>query len=229
MAKLECPKCGSLMDVTGLSPGVIVTCECGNVATVPARSWVTRLGGVWAALGVLFLCPCLGFLAAIAIPNYNKLPVRSKQWECKANLRAFFDAQRSYHAEHGAYALTISKVGFIPERGNRYAYFTAVGPVAARDTAEASVGEDAVGIGVERSRDERIRPVTLEGLPSWVTRQLGVVGACPECQLTMACAGNIDVDDTLDIWLVSTKTLTDLEGNRVPPGIPTNVVNDVDD
>ena len=229
MAKLECPKCGSLLDVTGLRPGVILTCSCGNVAAVPPRSWGLPIGGLVAALGLLLLCPCVGMVAAIAIPNYNKLTVRSKQGECKTNLRAFFVAQRNHHAEHDAYAPGIVKAGFLPEKGNRYAYFTAVGPVALRDTQGAEVGADAVGIGVDRSWDDRIPPVLLEDLPTWVTQQLGVSGTCPECQLTMACAGNIDIDDTLDIWLISTRELTDADGTRVPPGVPVNVVNDVND
>ncbi|AKQ64328.1 Type IV pilin PilA [Myxococcus hansupus] len=229
MAKLECPKCGELLEVTGRSPGVLLTCACGNVARVPSRVWGLGLRGLAAALGLLLLCPCAGVLAAIAIPNYNKLTVRSKQRECKTNLRALFTAQRSHAAEHDAYAPGIVKTGFLPEPGNRYAYFMAAGPISPRDTRGAEVSADAVGIGVDRSMDDRIRPVTLEDLPPWVTRQLGVSGACPECQLTMACAGNIDVDDTLDVWLISTRELTDADGSRVPPGVPVNVVNDVNE
>lgn len=227
-ANLECPKCGSELNVTGRGPGTIIRCACGNLSAVPKRAswWGPR--GVALALGLLFFCPCMGILAAIAIPNYNKLPVRSKQQECKANLRGLYAAQRNHHSEHGTFEPRILKAGFTPERGNRYAYFTGVGPLVTRDTGEDAVLADAGGIGVDRSRDTSRRAITLADLPEWVSRQVGIFGTCPDCYVTMACAGNIDLDDTVDVWLISTGTLKDEHGEAVPPGTPTNVVNDVD-
>ncbi|MFP2960020.1 type IV pilin protein [Myxococcus sp. 1LA] len=233
-ANLECPKCGRELDVTGRGPGAIITCSCGNLSAVPKRAYWGSPRGVALALGLLFLCPCVGVLTAIAIPNYRRFPVRAKQAECKANLRALYKAQRQHHAQHGTYAPHILKLGFIPEVGNRYAYFTGAGPLATRDTAEAMAAipkgpEDAGGIGVDRSRDERRRAVTLADLPRDVAQQVGVAGACPDCDVTLACAGDIDIDDTVDVWLISTRTLRDEDGEPVPPGTPVNVVNDVDD
>ncbi|NOK02687.1 MULTISPECIES: fimbrial protein [Myxococcus] len=230
---LECPKCGSELDVSGRSPGAIIRCACGNLSAVPKRAHWGSLRGVALSLGLLFLCPCVGVLTAIAIPNYKKFPVRSKQAECKANLRALYKAQRHHHAEHGAFEPRILKAGFVPEHGNRYAYFTGPGPLVTRDTVDEAatpptVPEDAGGIGVDRSRDERRRAVTLTDLPGWVSRQVGVSGTCPDCDVTLACAGDIDIDATVDVWLISTKPLKDEDGETVPPGTPVNVVNDVD-
>ncbi|QQR48385.1 fimbrial protein [Myxococcus xanthus] len=227
-ANLECPKCGSELDVTGRGPGAIIRCACGNLSAVPKRSHWASPRGVALALGGGLLCPCVGVLAAIAIPNYNKLPVRSKQQECKANLRGLYAAQRNHNAEHGTFEPRIVNAGFIPERGNRYAYFTGTGPLVTRDAEGDAVPADAEGVGVDRSRDTSRRAITLADLPAWVSRQVGVFGTCPDCYVTMACAGNIDIDDTVDVWLISTKPLKDEYGEAVPPGTPTNVVNDVD-
>jgi|GEM_PF-148857 len=228
---LECPKCGDSLDVTGRSPGAIIQCACGNLAAVPKRSYWGSPRGVALVLGLLFVCPCLGVLTAVSIPNYNRFPVRAKQAECKTNLRALFTAQRNHHAEHGSFDARIMTLGFNPERGNRYAYFTGAGPLVTRDAVEelVEVPEDAGGIGVDRSRDMSRRAITLKDLPAWVSKQVGVFGTCPDCDVTMACAGDIDIDDTLDVWLISTGTLKGEDGDAVPPGTPTNAVNDVND
>ena len=64
----------------------------------------------------------IGMLAALAIPNYIRFQARSKQSEVKANLKAAFTTERAYYQEHNTYTSCTMKIGFAPERGNRYRY-----------------------------------------------------------------------------------------------------------
>jgi type IV pilus assembly protein PilA len=71
---------------------------------------------------LMIVVAIIGILAAIAIPNFIRFQARSKQSEVKANLKALFTAERSYFQEKDAYSECVKKIGFNPERGNRYHY-----------------------------------------------------------------------------------------------------------
>ncbi|MGV3624124.1 MAG: type IV pilin protein [Archangium sp.] len=51
----------------------------------------------------------------------------------------------------------------------------------------------------------------------------GVTGDCPECEYTAVCTGNIDNDETLDTWSVSS---ADRACGKA--GVPCNDVNDTE-
>jgi type IV pilus assembly protein PilA len=124
----------------------------------------------------------IGIYAAIAIPNFVRFQARSKQAECKSNLRAMYTAQKSYFAEKNKYAKTFTELGFTPEKGNRYSYFLSAEEVSPVDTARFPQ-ESAEGHGLELSQ-QHLTP--------------GVSGE----RLMMACVGNIDNDSVLDVWTV---------------------------
>ncbi len=71
---------------------------------------------------LMIVVAIIGILAALAIPNFIRFQARSKQSEVKANLKSLFTAERSYYQEHDMYSECIKKIGFNPERGNRYHY-----------------------------------------------------------------------------------------------------------
>ncbi len=71
---------------------------------------------------LMIVVAIIGILAALAIPNFIRFQARSKQSEVKANLKSLFTAERSYYQEHDMYSEYIKKIGFNPERGNRYHY-----------------------------------------------------------------------------------------------------------
>lgn len=231
MATMKCPKCGRALDVTGLAPGSSLTCACGNVASVGAGSSRKTLYIILGVCAVLLACPCVGVLSAIAIPNFIRFQARAKQAECRANLKGWYTAQMVHHAGSGAYEPSLSKVGFSPERGNRYAYLAGEGPMEARGAARAEGTEGAVSIGVDTFKYANLRPVSVTDLPPEVSGQLGLSGECPDCAITMACAGSIDNDDTLDVWVISTGPLDlqDVDGATVTPGVPANIVSDLMD
>jgi ribosomal protein S27E len=102
---ITCPKCNTPHDVTGRQPGEKINCSCGNVLAVPAGGGAQAKSSfpVWIVvlivLGVMAI-PCIGILAAIAIPNFIKFQQRSKQVEARTNLRMLCTEEVAYHEEH---------------------------------------------------------------------------------------------------------------------------------
>ncbi len=134
---IACPKCKQRHDVSQRKGGEVFTCTCGNVLEAPKRS-----GGLhWAVvLAIVAACsvPCLGILAAIAIPNFLKYQLRAKATEAVVNLKALSVAEASYYAEHGRYVAAgpvpaqapgRTKAEFSPDDGFAALGFRPAGPV----------------------------------------------------------------------------------------------------
>nr|WP_309893154.1 fimbrial protein [Archangium sp.] len=175
------------------------------------------------------MCPCVGVLAAIAIPNFIKFQARAKQAECKSNLKAWYTAQRAYFQEKDTYSTSIQEVGFLPERRNRYAYFAGPGALEDRSTTGAQLAVGAEGIGVDTLGISTARAITFEQLPEGVGSMAGIQGECPECDITLLCAGQLDNDETLDVWSISTMEREADDGTPIQAGVPFNHVNDTND
>lgn len=168
---------------------------------------------VLGAGGLAMVC-CIGMLAAIAIPNFIKFNFRAKQSEVKSNLKALYTSERAYFGEHDQYSDDATKLGFSPERKNRYMYVLSASSVI---DVDATLAPGAV------------RTAYLAAIPSGLRSQAGVHGDCPEaCSVTSIAVGNIDNDSTLDVWSVSTADRT-IGKEKVPAGQPFNHVNDVDE
>jgi type II secretory pathway pseudopilin PulG len=176
----------------------------------PAYAARKTLAIITLALGLIYI-PIVGILAAIAIPNFIRFQARSKQSECKYNLKAAYTGQRALFAEKDTYGTTATEIGFSPERNNRYAYY-----LGGDETIEAQLSTTPSG--------------ALRGaLSGRLQEELGVQGSCPrDCNVTMACAGNLDNDGTIDVWSISSADRT-IKGEQVPAGMPYNEVNDVTD
>lgn len=230
MKTMKCPKCGSVLDLTGRVPGSNLTCACGNVAKVPKAGMSKgMLFTVIAISGVVLMCPCVGVLAAITIPNFIKFQARAKQGECKANLKDWYTAQRAYFQEKDTYSTSTLEVGFVPERGNRYAYFAGPGALDDRTVAVPQLVVGVQGIGVDTVRHATARAITFKQLPEGVGDMVGIQGECPECDITLVCAGQVDNDETLDVWSISSMAREAEDGTPIPAGVPFNHLNDVTD
>jgi aldehyde dehydrogenase (NAD+) len=83
-------------------------------------AYAPRKGLAIAALIVPLAAVPIGVLAAIAIPSFIKYSARSKQSESKMYLKAAFNAEKAYDAEHDTYVTDVEQLGFAPDRGNRY-------------------------------------------------------------------------------------------------------------
>lgn len=175
----------------------------------PAYAPRKTLAIVTLVMSVLYIPVMMGILAAIAIPNFIKFQARSKQTECKVNLESAYAAQQLYWAAHNAWGQTADEIDFAPQTKTRYAY-----RISAQSAVPATIADGLSTEALER------------GYPMDLVPQLGSVGSCPDCVLTMACAGNIDSDATIDVWSISSAQRT-VKGEVIPAGRPFNHVNDV--
>jgi len=187
------------------------------------RSWKTDLPLI---LGVLLLCPCISLvLLGVVGPWEGPRKPRALQSECLTNLKSLYTEQKT---RQRGYVTQLRELAPPIERGNRYAYFIGPGPVQDR-SGELPVGTgEAQGVGVDTWKHQDLTPITFEQLPVEVARRVGISGQCPECEITMVCAGNIDQDSTLDIWSISTLERTGPDGQRYAPGDPMHHLNDVE-
>ncbi|NOK17998.1 fimbrial protein [Corallococcus carmarthensis] len=188
------------------------------------RTWL------FIVLGVL-ACSCLGVVAVNTVRNFVRFGQRARAAECKSNLRTWYALQQRHFQDTRAYEPVFAKVGFAPERDNRYAYFAGTGPMEARDVERGEVPDGAVSIGVDTYRFTQLGPIGVEALPMPVKALPGVSGQCPACDITLVCAGNTDNDETLDVWILSTGPLDlqDADGERFEPGVPVQLVDDTKD
>jgi type IV pilus assembly protein PilA len=185
----------------------------------------------WVALANIVLTAAMvPVLALTAIPNFIHFQTRAKQPEAKANLKAAFVAERAYYEEKDAYSPNVSEVGFVPERGNRYAYlFDSKGHLSDRSGAVENADPAATGVDMDRFKWGALPPLS----PDYLTRtyaggaKLGVTGSCPKCDIVMVAVGNIDNDPTLDVWSIATFERTGPKGEVIPAGELFNDVNDV--
>jgi type IV pilus assembly protein PilA len=234
--KIFCSRCGREKDVEETARHAIVTCAgCGNRFSVggpaPQKSGMSTAAvvGIIAVVSVPVVVAIIGILAAIAIPNFIRFQSRSKQTECKTQLRALAHGWESYRGAHDGYTARLQLLGFSPERGNRYAYFAGDGKMELRDFQSPESSENDTQVGVDRFRFQNSEPVTARQLPKLLAGDvtIGVHGVCPDCYAVAACAGNIDNDPVLDVWSVSTRARAAPTGEEIPALVPFNDVNDV--
>ncbi|MDF1564485.1 MAG: hypothetical protein P1V51_15680 [Deltaproteobacteria bacterium] len=170
---IECPGCGETYNVVHRKPGRVFVCHCGRTLRRPVEPeerwwrpppWVRQNAALWVALFLIG-----GFLLVIALPNFMHFCARSKQSEAKSNLKSLWLAQLVHPREFGRFDDDLERIGFSPERGNRYAYFgSAIGPVQYRLEGDRPPRGAHTIVSVDT-----FKYVTKEALPS-----LGASG-CP--------------------------------------------------
>ncbi|MBI5696885.1 MAG: DUF2628 domain-containing protein [Nitrospirae bacterium] len=142
---------------------------------------------VWIAAAVTGIA-ILGILAAIAIPNFVAYKGKAKQLEAKTNLAALRASQEAYLSANGLYASSFEYLDWTP--------------------AANSEGKKTYSYFLS---DADVVP----GDDGNATLPPGVEAGVETFHYRAVAAGNIDKDDTLDVWVVSDS------------GQPKNVVNDV--
>lgn len=193
---------------------------------------------------LMIVVAIIGILAAIAIPNFIKFQAKSKQSEAKTNLKGVFQAEKSYFAEKDSYSSAFNQVGFIPERGNRYAYYlggtgsaqtrnSAVLPSAASDVITIEVDTFKIGAGAvaQPSAAGSFTGAADNGSNTNYSAAGVVVG--PNGGFVSIAAGTVDNDSDVDTWAIGgSVTLSvaqtgcsDLQ--QGPSGTPVNTYNDV--
>ena len=183
---------------------------------------------------LMIVVAIIGLLAALAIPNFIRFQARSKQSEVKANLKGLFTAAKSYYQEKDTYSSCIKKIGFSPERGNRYRYSvnttvrgdetcntsetraTAAGVTANTDGAVmADTFKYGTGVGITaanaaapgRCTRPSPRPVRASSSsPTWSVSPR--TSSDPNGSFGGGAHGDIDNDANLDLWYVSSVAST---------------------
>jgi hypothetical protein len=155
------------------------------------------------------LCSCLGILAAIAIPNFIKFQSRSKQTECKSRLKAAYNSERSMFSERDVYSENPQELGLADDSTRSVLVFGPSAPPFGK-------GPNPEGLAAAAA--------------SHAHGRLGVQGQCPgDCSVTIACAANVDNDEEIDVWSISTVERVGSGGQHIAAGVPYNDFNDLTD
>ncbi|PZR06360.1 MAG: prepilin-type cleavage/methylation domain-containing protein [Archangium gephyra] len=192
---------------------------------------------------LMIVVAIIGILAAIAIPNFIKFQARSKQSEAKTNLKGVFQAEKSYFAEKDTYSSAFNQVGFIPERGNRYAYRIGGAASQQRNAATLPAATGDVGlieVDVYKIGSGAIAAPTPSGSftatadnGSGGTLASAGISAGPNGFFVSTATGTVDNDSDNDTWAIGgSMTLTVTAGacadaQNGPSGTPVNTYNDV--
>lgn len=192
---------------------------------------------------LMIVVAIIGILAAIAIPNFIKFQARSKQSEAKTNLKGVFQAEKSYFAEKDSYSSAFNQVGFIPERGNRYAYRIGGAASQARNAATLPVATGEIGlieVDVYKIGAGAISAPTPSGTftatpDNGATGTLTAAGVSPgpNGYFVSTATGTVDNDSDNDSWAIGgSMTLTIAQSacadqQNGPSGTPVNSYNDV--
>jgi type IV pilus assembly protein PilA len=136
--------------------------------------------------------------------NLVKGPPRDH--ECRARLRTIIGLENAHFAESQRYSVHPVEIGFAPPQGNRYLYvFDPAGPLTRRDELPSPPLAESVGYGPDTKRHGVLLEDLLTKLPPDLRGTLGLEGSCPDCNVTIACVGNVDQDPDVDVWTISTK------------------------
>jgi type IV pilus assembly protein PilA len=194
---------------------------------------------------LMIVVAIIGVLASVAIPNFVKFQARSKQAEPKANLKALFVAQRTYFSERDSFSSSMSNIGFIPERGNRYMIASGGSSLSSRSAAAENVVSTHTGFAVDTYKGYAAitsaattnitAAASATSAGTCTIADVGCVATGNNGAFEAVAAGNIDNDTTIDSWAVSSMSLTiasnatvgaEAEAQRNGPGIPANNIND---
>lgn len=146
----------------------------------------------------------LSLLVLLSGCNLVKGPPRDH--ECRARLRTIIGLQNAHYAEQKKYSVHPVEIGFAPPQGNRYLYLlSGEGPLTRRDELPSPPLPQSVGYGPDTRRHQVLLEDLLGKLPKDLRATVGLEGACPDCNITIACVGNLDADADVDVWTISTR------------------------
>ena len=183
-------------------------------------------------LELMVVIAIVGILSAVSIPTFLKFQARAKQSEAKSNLKALYTSEKAYFQEKDTFSSSVAKIGFSPERGNRYQYNLNGTSSQNADnrtgtTPTTTAGADAIMIDLFKFptayRDALLAPMKCGLAPAVKT---GTVDG----SFVAGAQGNIDEDRPVDQWSIASfgRTTSGCDAPpHVPAGEPANDQNDI--
>lgn len=166
------------------------------------------------AILTLVTAPLLLLATVAVIPGVITFKRSARQSECRMNLKAAYLMEGAFKEAHHEYTTSITALEFKPEAQRRYLL---------RLSGTGSIGD--VGVAPDHPSAPSVEQLERR-LPPALLAQTGLRGTCPACELTLLCVGNIDEDDDLDVWSLSTAPRV-IDGHDVPAGTVWNDLNDL--
>ncbi len=159
---------------------------------------------------LMIVVAVLGIVAAIAIPNFLRYQMTSRQAEARTNLGGIFVAQTGYFGERSTYS-SFDLIGFqIAGAGtNRYTYYTGA---ANGNGGNAGINCPAANCDIIRTSAPALLVIPYQNAAVTVANSLGATAG-----FTAAASANLDGDATNDGWYV----------NDLKQGVTAAVPNDV--
>jgi type IV pilus assembly protein PilA len=158
---------------------------------------------------LMIVVAIIGILAAIAIPNFLRFQAKSRQAEAKTNLGGLFTSEESYRAEFSAYTTDLIALGWAPSGSPRYLYgFRTAGSLPATGST-AAANRDTVGAGICSAGGAcNSTNIVDNGGTAYAAADLPV-GTADLTYFTAGAVGNVDNDNTDDLWtMTATRVLS---------------------
>ena len=191
-----------------------------------------RPGRLFLILAVAAALAGVGLMASMRY--FGSFMTYEKSGECKRGLRTLAVLAGQYLMEHDTLPTRVSDfpIDSFP-RQNRFALVLSLsGPVERRNAKDSPTLAEATAFGPDEwyfKSDSRVRAISLGEVPMvFGDVRPGVTGDCAKgaCALVAVCIGNVDRDEDLDVWSISTAPRTGRDGTVVPAN---TVHHDVDD
>lgn len=168
-----------------------------------------------------FIVGLLALLAAfqavnVAAPFLVRWCSRSYESECMSNLRVWFAAETSWYADRKEYSTDFAAIGFAPESYNRYLYTD--DPLGTFASRMESAPHTVIPPSYQPASSLRFADIPARVAGGEV---VGISGACPNCRASAVCVAQLDDDDEVDVWSISTvDRIDEVTDAIVVAGIP---------
>ncbi|MEW6543000.1 MAG: prepilin-type N-terminal cleavage/methylation domain-containing protein [Nitrospirota bacterium] len=141
---------------------------------------------------LMIVVAIIGILAAIAVPQYLRWQVQSRQAEAKTNLGGIFAAELSYYGANSRFG-SFGEVGFaLAAASNRYTY-----------RSPGDGGNSGASCGGATTSSCILSGIGTSAADGQGTAGLVAMGSLSPPGFTATAAGNLDTDATVDQWHVN--------------------------
>ena len=160
---------------------------------------------------LMIVVAIIGILSAIAVPNFQRFQLKSRQTEAKNQLAALYSAQKSFQQEWSQYYGDFRDIGYEPDGQLKY-HINNIGggpalpnsyPKAALAGLNGSAGRGNVGAVNDSAAYCALSPNCLEDA-TYVGAVGNIVGGAAPTATTFVAgaAGDMNRDGVFDSWTI---------------------------